>query len=144
MLRRRLHVWRRSFKRHVADVENIAGGDPAMTRIDWSSAITKTYAYKIKQNLFLLLGCHYYDDIAHFFSYYHSQRLLFSPTKNNFSMTLTPIEKPRYTYWSFFVDSIYSKTIDIIINNIDFLFLNRGPMCKVGHPDNGAILQVAF
>ena len=36
------------------------------------------------------------------FSYYHSQRLLFSPTKNNFSTTLTLTEKPRYTYWRVF------------------------------------------
>ena len=27
---------------------------------------------------------------------------------------LHPTEKPRYTYLSFFVDSIYAKTIDII------------------------------
>ena len=52
-----------------------------------------------------------------------------------------PTEKPRYTYCIvFFVDSIYSKTIDIIRKNIDFLILNRGPMCKSEHPDNGAIL----
>ena len=43
----------------------------AMTGIDRSSAITKIYAYMIKQNLlknnFLLLGRRYYDDIAHCF-----------------------------------------------------------------------------
>ena len=53
------------------DVENIAGGSPAMIRIDRSSAMTKMYAYKIKQNLskniFLLLDCRYYDGIAHCF-----------------------------------------------------------------------------
>ena len=66
-----------------------------MTRIDWNYSITKIYAYKIKQdlskNIFLLLGRHHYDAIANcFFSYYHSQRLLFSPMKNNFLTTLTP------------------------------------------------------
>ena len=35
-------------------------------------------------------------------------------------MTPIPTEKPRYTYCSFFVDSIYSATIDIITNNILF------------------------
>ena len=40
---------------------------------------------------------------ALFFFYYHSQRLLFSPMKNNFSTTLTPTEKPRYTYWRVFL-----------------------------------------
>ena len=57
----------------------------------------KNYAYEIKQNIskniFLLLGLRRYDGIAHcFFSYYHSQRLLFSPTKNNFSTTLIPLK----------------------------------------------------
>ena len=53
------------------DIENIAGVDPAMTRIDRSSTITKIDAYEIKQNLskkiFLLLGRCYYDGIAHWF-----------------------------------------------------------------------------
>ena len=50
-----------------------------------------------------------------FLSCYHWQRLLFSHSKNNFSTTLTPTEKPRYTYCRVFsVDSSYSKTIDII------------------------------
>ena len=44
---------------------------PAMTRIDRNSVITKIYPYEIKQdfskNIFLLLGCHYYDSIAHWF-----------------------------------------------------------------------------
>ena len=40
---------------------------------------------------------------AFVFSYYHSQLLLFSPTKNNFSTTLTPTEKPRYRYWRDFL-----------------------------------------
>ena len=35
-------------------------------------------------------------------SCYHSQRLLFSPMKNNFSTTLSPTEKPRDTYCIFF------------------------------------------
>ena len=100
--------WWRSFKRHIVDVENIAGGCPAMTRIDQSSAITKIYAYEIKQNLskniFLLLGRRYDNGIAHWFFLLSLafQRLLFSSTKNNFSTILTPTEKPRYTYWRVF------------------------------------------
>ena len=39
--------FRRSLKRHVADVKNIA----AMTGIDRHSANTKIYAYEIKQNI---------------------------------------------------------------------------------------------
>ena len=46
-----------------------------------------------------------------------------------------PTETPRYRYCIvFFVDSIYSKIIDII-KKIDFLFLNRRPMCKTGDRD---------
>ena len=104
---RRLRGWRRSFKRHVADVKNITGGGPAMTRIDRSSTITNNYAYEIKQNLskniFLLIGRHYYDDIAHcFFPTITRNDLCSHLQKNNFLTTLTPTEKPRYTYWRVF------------------------------------------
>ena len=80
--------------------------------------------------------------LRNFFSCYHSQWLLFSPTKNNFF----PHRKTEiYILKSFFVDSIYIKTIDIVRKkNIDFLFLNRGTMCKTGDMDIGAILQVTF
>ena len=56
------------------------------------------------------------DGIVHRLLFcYHSQWLLFSHSKNKFSTT----EKPRYTYCrGFFVDSIYSKTIDIIRKKI--------------------------
>ena len=64
------------------------------------------------------LWCH----CALFFSYYHSQRLLFSPTKNNFSMTLTSPKNRDIHIEEFFVDSIYSKTIDIIIKIIYFFY----------------------
>ena len=71
----------------------------------------------------------YWRHCALFFPTIIRQRLLFSPTKNNFSTTLTPTGKPRYTYCRVFVDSIYSKTIDIIREkNIFRLFLNRGPV----------------
>ena len=61
---------------------------------------------------------------ALFFSYYHSQRLSFSPTKNNFSMTLTPHRKTEIYILKFFVYSIYSKTIDIIIQKCWFSIFN--------------------
>ena len=73
-LRRQLRGWRRwrrSFKWYVADVKTIAGGSPAMTRIDRSSTIMKIYAYEIKQNLsktsFCCIGHRYYDGIVHCF-----------------------------------------------------------------------------
>ena len=68
-----------------------------MTRIDQNSAITKIYAYEIKQNLSQNIFCCKDASMMAlrtvFFPYYHSQRLLFSPTKNNFSTTLTPTER---------------------------------------------------
>ena len=42
---------RRSLKQHVADIKNIAGDDQVTLRTDWNSAITKIYAYEIKQDL---------------------------------------------------------------------------------------------
>ena len=93
--------FQRSFKQHLADIKNITGDDQIALRIDQNSAITKIYALK---DMFLLLGCYHYDAKAHcFISYYHSQQLFFSPMKNNFSMTLTPTEKPRYAYWRVFL-----------------------------------------
>ena len=83
-------------------------------------------AKPLKKHLFAVRMLQLRWHCALFFSYYHSQRLLFSFTKKCFSMTLTPTEKPRYTYWSFFCRFYLQQ------NNIDFLFLNRGPMCKTG------------
>ena len=89
------------------DIKSIAGIGPAMTRIDRNSVITKIYAYEIKQDLlkkylFAVRMPPLWFHCALFFSYCNLQRLLFSPMKNNFSTTLTPTEKPRYTYWRVF------------------------------------------
>ena len=83
------------------------------------------------------------DGIAHhLLSCYHSQRLLFSYSKNNFLTTLTPTEKPRYTYCRvFFVDSIYSQTIDIIREKNIFFSIS---MSKAGPPADGPNLQVSL
>ena len=98
-----------------------------MTRIDRNSANKKIYAYEIKQSIsknffFAATNDAAIDGIVHhLLSCYHSQRLLFSHSKNNFSTTLTTTEKQRYTYCRvFIVDSIYNTTIDIITNNILF------------------------
>ena len=71
---------------------------PAMIRIDRNSTNTKIYACEIKQNVsnnfFLLLRTT--PRLAHhLLSCYHSQRLLCPHSKNKFSTTLTPTEKPR-------------------------------------------------
>ena len=75
------------------------------------------------------------------FSYYHPQRLLFSPMNNNFLTTLTLSKNRDIHIEEFFVDSIYSKTIDIIIKKIFIFYFKQ---CEAGHPDNGVILQVVF
>ena len=145
-LRWRLHGFWRSLKCHVTDVKNITG----MTRIDRNSANTKVYAYEIKQNIsknFFLPATNAaaIGGIAHwFFSCYHWQWLLFSHSKHNFSTTLTPPKNRDIHIVEFFVDSIYSKTIDMIRKNIFFLYLHRWPMCKADDPDNCAIWQVAL
>ena len=76
-----------------------------------------------RKNIFLLLGRRHYDDIAHcFFSYYHSQQVLFLPMKNKFSTTVTPPKNQEIHIEEFFVDSIYRKTIDIMRKNFVFYF----------------------
>ena len=99
----------------------------AITRVDRNSANIQIYAYEIKQsvskNFFLLLRTTPLLTTLHivYFPAITRVRLLLSHSKNNFSTTPTPTEKPRYTYCRvFLVDSIYSTTIDIITNNILF------------------------
>ena len=98
-----------------------------MTRIDRNSANTKNYAYEVKQSvskIFAATNDAAIDGIAHYLlSGYHSQRLLFSHSNNHFSTALTPTKTPRYTYCRvFFVDSIYSKIINIIRKQIFFFY----------------------
>ena len=55
-----------------------------MTRFDRNSTITQIYAYEIKQdllkNIFLLLGRHHYDAIAHCFFFLLSLAMAFVHT----------------------------------------------------------------
>ena len=101
--------WRLPKIAQTAHSKNIAG----MTTIDRNFANTKIYGYEIKQNvlknLFLLLRTPPRLTALRtvFFSCYHSKRLLFSHSKNNFSTTLTPTD-----------NSIYSKTIDIMLPTV--------------------------
>ena len=150
-LRRRLRSWRRLTEivqtarcRCRKNRRRRPGDDQDRSKfLNYEILCLKDQAKPLEKHLFAvrssLLRWHC------FFSYYKSQWLLFSHMKNNFSTTLTPTEKPRYTHWRvFIVDSYYSKTIDIIITKYWFSIFKQGPMCKAGHPDNGAILQVAF
>ena len=83
-----------------------------------------------QKNIILLLGFHHNDFISHcFFSYCHLQWLLFSPTKNNFSTTWTHRNTKIYILKIFFVDSIYSKIIDIIVKQNFFLYLKNKGLC---------------
>ena len=78
--------------------KNIAG----MTSINQNSANTKNLCLRDQaKRLEKLLFATTNDAttaLPLFFSCYHSQWLLFSHSKNNFSTTMTPTEKPRYTY----------------------------------------------
>ena len=114
--------------------------------IEQFHTITKIHAYEIKQdlskNIFLLLGRHHYDGIAHCFFPIVTCNGVCSQLQKIISQQPWPHKKTEiYILKSFFVE-ICSKTIDIIRNkNIYFLFLN---MCKAGHLDNHTIVQVAF
>ena len=93
----------------------------------------------------LLLGRCRYDSIAHCVFPTVTCNGLCSHLRKIISRRPWPSQKNRDMHMEvFFVDSVYSKIIDIIRNFNFFLLLNRSPMCKSGHPDNGAILQVAF
>ena len=59
----------------------------------------RNQAKRLERLLFAATNAAAIDDIAHcFFFCYHSQWLLFSHSKNNFSTTFTPTKTPRYTY----------------------------------------------
>ena len=101
-------------------LKNIAGDDQDRSKFrNYENLCLWDQAKRLEKLLFAAMNAAAFDGIAHrLFSCYHSQRLLFSHSKNNFSTTLTPTEKPRCTYCRvFIVDSICSTTIDIITNN---------------------------
>ena len=117
----------------------------AMTRIDRNSTNMQIYAYEIKQsvskNFFLLLRTT---------PRLTALRTVYFPamTRNGFCFHIWKIISRRP--WpppknrdihivEFFLDSIYSKTIDIIRKQIYFfLFLNIRPMCTSGPPAHGS------
>ena len=115
--------FRRSLKRHIADIKNIARKDQNRSKFHkYKNLDLRNQAKCLKKIPFAAKNDAAIDGIAHcFFSYYHSHRLLFPPTKNNFSTTFNPTKKQRYTQF-FFVDSIYSKTINIIRKKQIFYF----------------------
>ena len=97
-LRRRLHCWRRLTEifqtagcRRQKHRRRRPGDDQDQSNFcNYQNLCLRDQAKPLEKYL-LLLGCRYYDGITHcFFTYYHSQRLLFSRTKNNISTTLTP------------------------------------------------------
>ena len=134
--------------------KNIAGDDQDGSKlIKYENLCLRDQAKRLELFLFAATNDVAIDGIAHrLLSCYHLQRLLFSHSKNNFSTTLTPTGKPRYTYCSFFVDSIYSKTIDIIRKIIFFSILYVKPAIRhhfacsvlVGPSDNDTILQIIY
>ena len=84
---------------------------------------------RLEKLLFAAMNAAAIDSIAHrLLSCYHSQRLLFSHSKNNFSTTLTPPKNRDIHIVEFLVDSIYSKTIDIIRKTIFFSIFRQGAM----------------
>ena len=84
----------------------------------------------LEKVLFPAMNAAAIDGIAHcFFFCYHWQRLLFSHSKNNFSTTWPSPKNRDIHIVEFFVDSIYSKTIDII-RNFFFYYYTEGLCVK--------------
>ena len=109
--------WIRAVVFRTDDTLPTSKTSPAITRINQNSSFTKLYACEIEQNLskniFLLLGFRHYDSVTHCFP---------TVTCNGFCSHLRKIilQWP-WPHWkteisiskSFFVDSMYTKTIDI-------------------------------
>ena len=121
---------------------------PAMTRIDRNSTNTKIYAYEIKQsvskNFFLLLRMTprltalrtvNFPAITRNGFCFHIRKIISRPPG--------PPRKNRDIHIvGFFVDSIYSTTIDIVTKNILFSIFKH--LCISGPPADGSNLQVSF
>ena len=74
-----------------------------------------TRSKRLEKLLFASTNDSVLDGIAHCFTFLLSLATAFVFIfDNNFSTTLIPTEKPKYTYCKVFVDYIYSKTIDVI------------------------------
>ena len=114
--------FRRSLEWHVADIKNIAGDDQDRSKFcKYENICLRDQAKRLEKLLFAATNDAAIDGIAHrLLSCYHSQRLLFSHLTNNFSTTLTPPKNRDIHIVEFFLDSIYSKTIDIIRKEIFF------------------------
>ena len=118
-----------------------------MITFDRNSTNTKMYAYEIKQNVskkfFLLLRTTLLLTALRTVFFLLSLTTAFVLTyENNFATTLTPPKHRDIYIVEFFVDSIYSKTIDIrnlktfsicnffSICIIIFLFVKTFSICK--------------
>ena len=166
-LRRRLRGWWRLpeiAQTSLKHRSNIAQTSSAMTRIDRNSANTQTYAYEIKQsvskNFFLLLWTP---------PQLTELRTVYFPaiTRNGFCFHIRKIisrrpwspPKHRDIHIRGFFNSIYSKTIDIIRNQIFFSIFkhtayvytwtadSRSQFASIvltGSPADGPNLQVVF
>ena len=81
-LRRWLRGFRRSLKRHVVDVKNVVDGDQDRSKFrNYENLCLQDQAKPLEKHLFSARTPPWFHCTL-FFSYYHSQRLLFSPTKN--------------------------------------------------------------
>ena len=106
MLRRQLWGWW-----WLPTIAQTARSQRQKTSLGWSGSIeipqirkfmpTRSSKTSQKTSFCCYERRHDWRHYALFFSCYHSQPLLFLHSKNNFSTTLTPTEKSRYTYCSF-------------------------------------------
>ena len=113
LLRWRLRGCRRLLKWNVAKVKKHRQETPESIEIPQIRKFMLMKSSKTsRKTCFAAMNDIAIDSIAHcFFPYYHSQRLLFSPTKKIISRRPLTAPKNRDIHIvEFFVDSIYSKT----------------------------------
>ena len=127
--------FRRSLKRHVADVENIAGDDQNRSKFrKYENLCLRDQAKRLEKLLFLLRTMPRLTAL-------HTVNFP-AITRNGFCFHIRKIiSRPPEPAWKnrnkhivdfFLVDSIYSTTIDIILKNILFSIFKH--MCISGPP----------
>ena len=146
MLRRRLRRWWR-----FPETAQMARNRRQKHRLDdqdrskfckYENVCLRDQAKRLEKLLFAATNAAAIDSIVQcFFSAITRNGFCFHLRKIISSRPWPPTKNWDIHIVEFFVDSIYNKTI---LAEKKIIFLDGGPVCKVGDPDNDALLHVAF
>ena len=139
--------FRRSLKRHIADVKNIVGNDQDRSKFSKYANLCLRDQASVSKNFFLLLRRSprlmalriiYFPTITRNGFCFHIRKIIsrrFLPPPKNRDIHIVEFFCRFYLKQN---HSYYKK------RNIFFLFLNIRPMCKSGPPADGPNLHVLF